>query len=202
MIACGSPCCIEEIFELVMEYFKLLNKCFAIFSRVLGYSCKHEFCSNQIFRASIPVKLVLYSMLDFLLKFSTQSVHKETLFTTNECPTVFVYGCNTVTGCTKRTNYRVSINISSTRSSTKCNLKIMRDVSPVRNIPNSCQRNRCSKFRLEGWQTWMNLADDNYFLHDIKKKKKNTSKKENNPMFLFTFEHGEFPGNIRNQKHN
>lgn len=80
--------------------------------------------------------------------------------------------CNTLTGCTICTNYRSSINISSNRSSTKCNLKVMRDVSPVGNIPNSCQRNRCSKFRLEGWQTWMNLADDNYFLHNITKKKK------------------------------
>lgn len=98
MIACDSPCCIEEIFELMMEYFKLLNKCFAIFSRVLGYSCKHEFCSNQIFRAGIPVKLVLYGMLDFLLKFSIQSVNKEIMFTTKGCPTVFVYvqHCNWV----------------------------------------------------------------------------------------------------------
>lgn len=91
MMACGSPSSIEEIFELVMEYFKLFHKCFTIFSRVLGYSCKHEFCSNQIFRASIPVKLVLYCMLDFLLKFSTESIHKETFFTTSECPTIFVY---------------------------------------------------------------------------------------------------------------
>lgn len=66
-MASMSPSSIEEIFELMIKYLELFHECFTILPRILGDHLKHHFCGNQIFRASISMKFVLYCMLDLLL---------------------------------------------------------------------------------------------------------------------------------------
>jgi hypothetical protein len=63
-----KPASIKEVFEFSMKYLELLHKCFTIFSRVLCDFSKHGFCSNQVFRTSVTVKLVLYCMFNLCLK--------------------------------------------------------------------------------------------------------------------------------------